>query len=348
MRMTNAVDEDFMTRFKQGVGSRDYDPATVDLVVNIFLGILVLAVIYALWALISRYIGGRGRRHQDPEVARLLLKQALLQHSEFELVLSRPDGASRKLDAILVGMSADSLEVELTRLGELSSRLLDRSLECVFKLQDMRVASGARAFAFAAKVTNVVNHEGRGASLFLTIPLELVESGQRRGAMRVPAEENIKSATLWPEASFAWPTPHPMAVSAPPLRLEKGRQAAARLVNVSGGGARIEVRKTMQGSQVASLAKGSLHVLLLTLHDPEKKEDLEFILLARIQNSYEYRGTDRMELGLQFIKRGVPPGNPGGALAWRELEDGSVLELEAWVIKRHLATHRPFRGFDAA
>lgn len=161
MRMSYAVEEDFMT-LQTGRRLQGLRPGHRDLVVNIFLGILALAILYALWTLASRYLGGRDRRHQDPEVARLLLKQAQMQCSSFELFLERPDGKKRKLDALLVDVG-DRLEMELSRLGELPATLKGRGLECVFKLQDMRVSSGGRSFAFTAQVTEVVNRENQGA-----------------------------------------------------------------------------------------------------------------------------------------------------------------------------------------
>ena len=121
----------------------------------------------------------------------------------------------------------------------------------------------------------------------------------------------------------------------------KQTPAEVELRNLSGGGARVDIRAEAIHRRISLFELGGRFLLHLRLADPESETPLDFYLAARLQNIYgdpDIAGSKAY--GFRFLSFGEQPKEATTPnLTWKPGANGVPL-LDDWVFRRHLEAYR--------
>lgn len=277
---------------------------------------------------------------------RALLETALTQRSKMRVSFVRDDPGTRSTDATILAVDRTrGIEMEMTSLVRANQQWIGKLVACDFRLRLDPRKDYQHFYAFVSPVRTIAKAGDDFIHMTVAWP-DRLELEQKRAFLRVePPRSTILELELWHEAMiravrgrFSDPTSwgEPLVRRDPRLAPPE-----VELRNLSGGGARVDIRTEAIHRRIALFELGGRFVLRLRLADPETEEALDFYLASRLQNIYgDPDIAGNKAYGFRFLSFGEQAeGAVDPNLAWKTATTG-VPALDDWVFRRHLEAYR--------
>ena len=302
----------------------------------IILGLVVaIGIVFWVGQRIAAYLASKRSLSVRTRIARDIISASIDQRSTYRLEVQRGEFKGYKAEGQCVQITDMWLVLDMG--GAFASDHWDGEEVLVFFQTSFRRKPSF--YQFHAVIAGV-HKKMHTTILRLPIPPHL-DPGQKRSFLRVtPQHGAVLGVGMWPISDTA---PLPVSVSklAPPLlNYRPGKAELLGLDNISAGGMRLTVDKSIDLGSMVDLDKGSHILCLLVLkHMEENKRPLAFWLACCITSAIKegehcnYVGTRftnwaLMETGLDQI-------------CWFPInKDKSVAPLATWVMRHHLEQNK--------
>ena len=326
---------------------------TPELLANLLTLAFLLGAAIVLGCLFSRWIA---KRRVDPfastwitgrENIQGLLDLALGQRVRFDLLLINKKGRRRFIACALVSCGPDGATLELSEVVHLPQECLGQTVDIFFRLTTEEPELPA-FLSFKAEITGLATSDHDSTLFTVDLP-DRMELRQKRSRLRIsPPFKLVKRLALWPEHldEEGALSVNPKDWGKPLLYLDPKNLRAVRILDISGGGMRIECQQAAASSANLDLSRperllGGNFFIDLRLHDPRTSSLLHLLLHAKVKSATVNNAKQLLVMGLSFTaEAGNNPDLPG-MVVWRHLQgDASVEGIDNWVFKRHLDLHR--------
>ncbi len=342
--MAGDVDRAFLEQIKTTFLS-DHLPHNV----IVFLGVLVLVLAVIIIAALviragRRRAAGREvtRRIDEPLRIERILRQALNRRVRLEIRFRRSEGQAPFISANITDLSAERIELELAGHVVPTTDWRGRQVEAFFRLE--RQGGRPEFHAFEARILDVRQTPAGYAVLGISLPAQ-IESRQKRMHLRFELPPDLPHGLVaWPELNDAEGrlSSVPGGWGPPALSLVSERHHTGRLIDVSGGGLKLELPSPVAGSMaLPGLARGSRLIIRLDLNEPQSGEMERHFLHAVVQHLLEDFASKRRSVGLRFLSYGRRQAETPDRVFWIRIESYRGVEsIDNWVFKRHLELYR--------
>lgn len=301
----------------------------------------VLLLIFAVF-LITRRLA---RRHTMPPLdlvvastaVKGLLRRAMDERGRFEIQFSAGGTRRRSTYCTCAAVGEQSLTIECSNLTFIAPTWVGRAIEGYFRLGDKR---GHVFFQFHATIL-AVRKPSDVYLLDITMPAELTRT-QKRAFLRVaPPPDLLLGMAVWHLGQQLTAPPASAYDAGPPHTVySPARHGGVKLINISGGGARLLFQPAPSAPLRFSPAKGDHLLLLLALHMPEDDTRSNIWVHCRVQNVFAMPDTRDVEAGVLFLAwhqaQQLSP-----AFNWTAAgDDGEVPPVAQWAMRRHVDLYR--------
>lgn len=301
----------------------------------------VLLLIFAVF-LITRQLARRQAMPPidlvvAPTAVQGLLRRAMDERGRFEIQFSAGGTRRRSTYCTCVAVDEQSLTIECSNLTFIAPTWVGRSIEGYFRLGDKR---GHVFFQFHATI-RAVRKPSDVYLLDITLPAELTRTQKRAFLRVVPPPDLLLGMAVWHLGQQTTSPPASAYDAGPPQMVySPARHGGLKLVNLSGGGARLTFQSAPGTPARIHPAKGDRLLLLLVLHMPEDDTRTNIWMHCRVQNVFAMPDTRDVEAGVLF-------------LAWHQAQqlsptfnwtaagdDGEVPPVAQWAMRRHVDLYR--------
>ncbi len=338
-------DPGWQDRMLDNISRSQFSPEAM-VIALVFFGGFALVIVFGLLVKIDfrkkekdiplTWIVNKGR-------IRDILGQALRQRSKVRVSFQREDRSAKSTDATLSDFSSAGLTLDLTSLTSLNSHWTGKLIDCDFRLRPDPKSERQVFYNFTVTIAAVTKTPEEFIRLRVQVP-ERLEQEQKRSCLRIePPSGMILSLRLWTEdAVRAHGRAGDPATWGPPfLVMDRGMPEAMRMVDLSGGGMRMEFDTATYKTERRYFESAGRYLVELDLADPDREGPHRFYLLARIQNIYTGKDDPAVRsFGFRFLASGVEAPERPGLLQWKTAAESGVHELDDWVFNRHLDLYR--------
>lgn len=299
--------------------------------------LIVLALLIAvgvIYAISQRVHAQRASRRSIDERRRItceIVNTAIDQRSTFRLEVQEGELKGYKTEGICVHMTDMWLVLDVG--GAFATNQWEGEEVLVFFQTSFKRKPSFYQFR---GIIGGVHRRMQNTMLRLPIP-DYLEPGQKRSFLRItPQHSAVLGIGLWPISDRA-----PLPISAeklppPLLNYRPGKSELLTMDNLSAGGARLGVDKSIDLRAMVDLDKGSQILCLLVLKNiGEGKRPLAFWLACTVTG---FTKTDSAVnyLGVRFTNWAVMESGKD-QIRWFPLsKDRSVAPLATWVMRHHL------------
>jgi len=305
-------------------------------------------VVLGLGVLLNHYVVKRRsgppahwiwRRHELDK----LFDQVMAQRAKVEMCFINQGRRSARRACSLEQIGQNSLSLELSSIKDANQTWIDRQVECLFRLVNPKFPTQSTFYSMSTKIMGIKKLATGAGVITIEFPEKVVISQKRMHMRLEPPTSLLLGMALWPEQLARsgaeerqiknWGKPRLIFVSGEtsnPFHIE----------NLSGGGIRVGVERDAVRESGLDFEIGQTYILLLDLHEPKDRRKLRFWLMGRIQNRYEDFETRKLSFGMQFTRQGQRLTEPKNEIRWKTVSDAGILELDNWVVKRHLEMYR--------
>jgi hypothetical protein len=308
-------------------------------------GLLVLWVaflVFLIWTVRRRrkakqelsLAEGRVTRAED---VRNILNRALAERSRFELGLPREDASRRNIPLKLFEINSERLILELPGYLNISAEWKGKIMECSFSVT---VQSGNQAFyRFHSTVQDIRPAPGF-PSITLTLP-KWLELRQKRDHLRLePRDRTIKELQLWPVRGEKVRPENVLAESDSSVRFLPQPESPVRILNISAGGARLELRPGMLSFPLPNLRRDGYIALSLALTGLDPGDTRSWFIIGKIRHLVQNEEGGTLEMGLLFTLAGEIDVSSSSVGPLSRIEERGVEELGTWIFHHHLELYR--------
>jgi len=284
----------------------------------------------------------------DPRIIRAVLRNAFDQRRPFEIQFhTGTEGCRPTLRCVPEYLGRDSFTLEISWLKTLSNKWLGRPAIVFFRVH---IGQEYTYYTLASHLEGI--HAPRQGICHLTLPIpSFLENRQKRSFLRItPPKEFLLGAAIWYEEAMpkdeqlqeitTWPRPK--------LLLLPDRVEQFQLLDISAGGARINIPSTVVRMLNLHFSAAENLILMLDLFDLEQNKRLRFWMQCRVQNAWLEHTSHNMHIGVQFLSwarpKDVAENSPKGnaaSIEWLRLSSANEVEaLGNWIMRRHLEIFR--------
>ena len=300
-------------------------------VLTILAAMTGVALLYWIVPRIIGYFTGKRDVNARTRIARSIIDTAIDQRSTFRLEVQRGEFKGYKATGTCVQIADNRIVLDMD--GAFASSHWDgEEVQAFFQVSFRRKPS----FYQFRTVISSVQKKTNTTLVRLPVPAFL-DPGQKRSFLRVtPQRAAVLGIGLWPISDTA---PLPISVSklAPPLlSFRPGKSDLLHLDNISAGGLRLIVDKSIDIAHMVDLDKGSQVLCLLVLKAMEEgKVPQAFWLACTITDVGEGEKHSRY-VGTRFTNWALMESGQD-QISWFPInKDKSVAPLAAWVMRHHL------------
>jgi len=275
----------------------------------------------------------------SPEKIHEILDKAWAQNSRLELYF-RTRG--QHLSCLIQDLSGDKLVIEPPQHIKLKKSWLNRSVIVFFSV---RIDRQKRVYyKFESSITGfpVINSE---PVLQLAVP-GVLNMEQKRVHLRLdPPLAYVKSMRVWQVLyNSDGSLPRDISSKAEPLAqyIPAESKPVLRLADLSGGGIRIKIAKSLLGSMEDFIKANPNLIIFLQLRDkPDQDSEVHnYYLVGRIRNYF----TDQHGyyiLGMQYEYSARLDPDTGDIVRWEKVDpEEGVEDVVNWVVQKHLQFYR--------
>ncbi len=196
-------------------------------------------------------------------------------------------------------------------------------------VNDLKLPPSTARYGFLCKsriISNAINKETKACEIQICMPLQYIQRELRKHERVYPGSGMIKAAGLWlpfsrlPENQFQFGTPD--------YTYREGCPSQLRLINISAGGARVQLDK-IEFLEEFNNMDGKELMLLVSLYKSSNKHLSALTVCKCVESAYSII-LRRLTLRLQFIKLWeasdeiAPPG-------WKPVGKDGVAAILDWV-----------------
>ncbi|QLA14649.1 hypothetical protein [Desulfolutivibrio sulfoxidireducens] len=263
-----------------------------------------------------------------------IFDQAQLQRSKLYLSFEEHITSLANITGTLDRFTRHSLFVETTSFSSVSSRWYGSKVTCFFKIRDPGPKPRDSFHIFQATLLD--SRPGPQGSILLELSVPTVlESGQRRKSIRVsPDLKKFQHIGVWRYGEGQGPN-----LRDPLAGMEHFKCGVAKLVDISAGGVRLALKKSLVKEKNLEVAKNQRFVMYLRFSEPLPKYPDEIWLVARVRFAATDFATGEVCLGMEFIGEGRADPETG-KVAWRKVVEQSVEAMAQRTYVWHVDLYR--------
>lgn len=273
-----------------------------------------------------------------------LFEAAITQRCKVRVSFQRDDNTSRSTDGVLTEILRESLKLELSSVGAISSDWAGRTLELYFRLRLPENPKVYSTFSFISDIFSSVQQPNGVMELRISRPLRLELTQNRRHLRVEPPDKYIRAIRLWSEDTLrrSGDTLDPDTWGDPLYGYDSGGLQEVRIDNISGGGIRLDILPEALRTKPHKLAAGQIYYGQFILSSPDMDRLETHYVMMRLVKCYDDCDSKiQLSLGLTFIYHGVPQDPPANGLTWIKLsQDYGIREIDDWAYALHLELYR--------
>ncbi|GFK95157.1 hypothetical protein NNJEOMEG_03015 [Fundidesulfovibrio magnetotacticus] len=273
-----------------------------------------------------------------------LLDAAVAQRSKVRVSFHRDLGAARSSDGTLLEAGKDGLVLEMSSIRAINPAWVGRTLELSFRLRMPDNPKLLSTFSFIAEITGYEQLPDEVLLLKLSRPLRL-ELNQNRMHLRVePPDKYVRTFRLWAEDHMPRRADlhDPDHWGEPTYSWTYGEENEVKLVNISGGGVRVEIAPAALRTVDNKITVNQHYYAQLTVAAPDFSGFATHYVTLRVLKCFDdCDSRSKLSLGMAFATVGVPNDPPLTGLRWRSVNrDFGVREIDDWAYELHLELYR--------
>jgi hypothetical protein len=273
----------------------------------------------------------------SPDDVRNALRHARNEGNPFELTLLREGKFHHKVGLKLVDIGPEAMTMELPGFLNISADWKGKTVECSFSVTIQR--KNQAFYYFRSMVVDIRPAPGF-PSMTLSLP-ELLELRQKRDHLRLePPSDAVVELALRPISNERIHPKDVLPTRDKAVHSLPQTTSPVRLLNISAGGARLELRPNLLPFPLSNLRPDGYIALSLTLADREPEKYHSWYMVGRIRNLVWNKHGDTMEMGLRFSRAGEKDANSSSARPLHRIEKRGVEGLGRWIFQRHLELYR--------
>ncbi len=278
---------------------------------------------------------GRGTREDDLEKQRTaaILDAALLQRARLHVRFDRETSNLRGVTASLLAVDASTLTLELDGLANLKDRFLGQSLDCFFRIVERGNKHREIFYSFSATILRVGQIPEGGVRAIVAAPASL-QATQRRKSLRLkPDLQKFSHLAVWKYDAAGFD------IAKPTVSHGHFKQSQAVLDNLSGGGLRLTVRRSLVKEQNLAPSKGDRFIVFFDFAEEIPKLRREYWLVAKVNNVRPEPVSGDMTLGMEFVANGCRHPETG-KVEWGKVCDNVIDDMAQRIYHWHLSLYR--------
>jgi hypothetical protein len=237
----------------------------------------------------------------------------------------------------LFEIDSERLILELPGYLNISAEWKGKIMECSFSVT---VQSGSQAFyRFHSTVQDIRPAPGF-PSITLTLPRSL-ELRQKRDHLRLePRDGTIEELRLWPVRSEKVRPEDVLTGSDFSVDFLPQAESPVRILNISAGGARLELRPNLLSFPLSNLRQDGYIALSLALTGLDPGDTRSWFIIGKTRHLGQNEETGTLEMGLRFTLAGEIDVRSSSVGPLNRIEERGVEELGTWIFHHHLELYR--------
>jgi len=263
-----------------------------------------------------------------------LLDLALGQRSKIYIKFDDEATNLTDISGTLVDIKGSSLLVELSGVSTLKDRFIGQKITCFFKIVEREHRHREVFYSFATTIERIRQQGERLPLVTLAFPSSL-DGTQRRKSLRMkPDLEQFSHISLWKyDASGGFD------IAKPTVAHGFFKNSQASIENISAGGLRVILRRSIMKDHCPDLKKGDRFILYVSFAEKLQKLREEYWLVAKINNFQLDAISGDVTLGMEFVANGARLPD-SSKVEWSKIEDNIIDDIAQRIYQWHLLLYR--------
>ncbi len=259
-----------------------------------------------------------------------------------KLFISLPDGTSSigGLEGIISDFDKSTLFVEASSGSSFSVNWEGLEVVCYFRLVTKKEPRKEMFFNFKASLGKLQKDKAGNSIFSMNMPAE-IKIGQRRSSLRVSVDPKlVHGFSVWQEDHFIRPATNDKkkGLHKPLVSTEDIHKGNIRIVDLSAGGFKLQLKLNGTKNAGLSLNKGQTMIVWIVLLEPDNNQREQIWVKGKIKYSFEDPVTKDVDLGIEFVNQGLI--TPDKKMKWVRVRDHNIDKIGNWTYQRYLEEYR--------
>lgn len=275
-------------------------------------------------------------REEEQERRRVgeILDAALLQRSKIHVRFDENATSLTSISATILSMDDGLVELELDGLGGLTDNFIDQRIDCFFRIVERDARHREIFYNFATQIQAIRSTAASGPRVTVRMP-QTIEGTQRRKSLRLrPDLQKFSHVAIW-----RYDASGNFDLAKPTLPHGQFKSGQAILDNLSAGGLRLTLRRTLLKEQGFEPRKGDRFLVFFSFAEQLPKQIDEYWLIGKINNLRPEPVSGDLTLGMEFIATGRRQLETG-KISWEKVADNVINDLAQRIYQWHLTLYR--------
>lgn len=263
-----------------------------------------------------------------------ILDDAMAQRSKVHVKFDAQASNLTGVSANILAMNDAGLVLELGGVSSLKDRFIGQKITCFFKMVEREQRHREIFYTFDATILRIRQQSEKPPHIAISFP-ESLHGAQRRKSLRMrPDMEQFSHLAIW-----RYDAAGGFDITKPTISLEHFKSALAVLENISAGGLRLVLRRTLLHEKSLAPKKGDRYILFMFFGDVESRLRTEYWLVCKTNNIIPDPISHDTTLGLEFVANGERQ-QDSSKVEWSKIEDNIIDDLAQRIYQWHLTLYR--------
>lgn len=263
-----------------------------------------------------------------------ILDLALGQRAKVHVQFDEKDTNLTGVTALILEVGEDAVILELGGVASLKDRFLKKKVTCFFRIVEREARHREIFYTFSSKIQRLDTGVGGLPRITVAFPSAL-SGAQRRKSLRMkPGFQQFSHISVWKyEASGGFD------MAKPTVAYSHFKSGLALITNISAGGLRFFLRRSLVKDSGLEPAKGDRFIIFLMFTEKLPKLRDEYWLVTKVNNIQPDPVSGDLALGLEFVANGVRQPD-SGKVEWSKIADNVIDDLAQRIYLWHVALYR--------
>ena len=275
-------------------------------------------------------------REEEQERRRIgdILDAAVVQRSRIHIRFDQAASTITGVTGSLLAVDNGLMLLELDGVSALKDRFIGQSIACFFRIVEREDRHREIFYSFTTTILRIQQSPEKGVRVAVGLP-QTVDGTQRRKSLRLkPDLQKFSHLAFWKyDASGGFD------IAKPTLPHGHFKSGHVSLDNMSAGGVRLTLRRTVIKDQELKMQKGDRFIVFFTFAEKLPKQLEEYWLVVKINNLRLEPVSGDVTLGMEFIANGTRQPE-SGKIAWEKVGDNVIDDLAQRIYQWHLSLYR--------
>lgn len=263
-----------------------------------------------------------------------ILDMAMVQRAKVHIKFDQAETGITGVTGVILAVNDAGLVLELGGLATLPDRFVGQKIVCFLKIVERDERHREIFYTFDTTILRIRRQPDRLPQIAVAFPQALVGAQRRKSLRMKPDLDHFSHIAAWKyEASGGFD------IAKPTVSHGHFKNSLAKIENISAGGLRLVLRRSLVKEQNLDPQRGDRFILFFTFAEALPRLRDEYWIVCKINNVQRDPVAGDVTLGMEFIAHGARQ-TETAKVEWQKIADNVIDDMAQRIYQWHVSLYR--------